>query len=259
VEIDETALGGLIEESRDTHADALRAAREPLADMVDLGRQTRAGSGPDADESRAFADKNRRWLASTAGRVGGLLAATGVIAAIADYIGSPAFASSGTDVQVLQTASSIEVLAVSTYKTALTLSYIGGSTANPVIKAFATTTMGQHQDHQKAWNGVLTAAGKKAVTGVDPVVQPTINTAFAKVTNVAGLAELALMVENIAGETYQNGLSVIKSAAGIKTAAAIEPVEFQHAAILSFVLGKYPVPNAFTGVSLARPPSDYAV
>jgi len=27
VEIDETAFGGLIEESRDTHADALRAAR----------------------------------------------------------------------------------------------------------------------------------------------------------------------------------------------------------------------------------------
>jgi Ferritin-like domain len=77
------------------------------------------------------------------------------------------------------------------------------------------------------------------------------------VTNVAGLAELALMVENIAGETYQNGLSVIKSAAGIKTAASIQPVEFQHAAILSFVLGKYPVPSAFTGVTSARPPSDY--
>ena len=46
MEIDETALNGLIEQSRDTHADAQRAAREPLADMVDLGRQTRAGSGP---------------------------------------------------------------------------------------------------------------------------------------------------------------------------------------------------------------------
>ena len=123
---------------------------------------------------------------------------------------------------------------------------------------FAETAMSQHQDHQKAWNAVLTAAGKQPVTAVNPVVQPTINTAFAKVTTVAGLAELALMVENIAGETYQNGLSVIKSAAGIKTAASIEPVEFQHAAILSFVLGKYPVPTAFTGVSLARPPSDYS-
>ena len=40
MEIDETALNGLIEQSRDTHADAQRATREPLADLVDLGRQT---------------------------------------------------------------------------------------------------------------------------------------------------------------------------------------------------------------------------
>jgi hypothetical protein len=76
---------------------------------------------------------------------------------------------------------------------------------------------------------------------------------------VTELAELALLVENTAGQSYQNGLSVIKSAAGIKTAASIQPVEFQHAAILSFVLGKYPVPSAFTGVTLARRPSDYKV
>ena len=144
MEIDETAFGGLIEESRDTHADALRAARKPLADMVDLGRQDRARGGMDPDQSRAFAVENRRRLGAIARRAGGLLAATGVIAAIADYIGSPAFASSGTDVQVLQTASSIEVLAVSTYKTALGLPYIGGSSANPVIKSFATTTTAQH-------------------------------------------------------------------------------------------------------------------
>src|SRR3984957_17833984 len=139
MEIDETALNGLIEQSRDTHADALRAAKEPLADMVDLGRQSRAGSGPDPDESRAFAAENRRRLAAVAKRAGGLLAATGLVGAIADYIGSPAFAASGTDVQVLQTASGIEVLAISTYKTALGLPYIGGSSANPGIHALPTT------------------------------------------------------------------------------------------------------------------------
>ena len=127
MEIDEAALRGLIEESQDTHADGVRAAREPLEDMVDLGRQARAGASIDVDENRAFAGENRRRLIATAVRAGGVLAATGVAAAIADFIGSPAFASSGTDVQVLQTASSIEVLAVSTYKTALGLPYVGGS------------------------------------------------------------------------------------------------------------------------------------
>ena len=73
MEIDETALNGLIEQSRDTHADALRAAGEPLADMVDLGRQTRAGNGLDPDENRAFASENRRRLTAVAKRAGGLL------------------------------------------------------------------------------------------------------------------------------------------------------------------------------------------
>jgi hypothetical protein len=161
VDIDETALGRLIEESQDTHADALRAAGEPLRDMVDLGRQARAGGDHDPDEARAFAGENRRRLAAVAGRAGGLLAATGVIAAVADFVGSPAFASSGTDVQVLQTASSIEVLAVSAYKTALGLPYIGGSSANPVIKTFATTTMQQHAEHLAAFQAATTALGGK--------------------------------------------------------------------------------------------------
>ena len=164
------------------------------------------------------------------------------------------------DLQVVAMAASLENSGIATYMAGIKAATAGKlGTVPPAVVTFATTAMSQHRDHQKAWNAVLTAAGKKPVTAVDPVVQPTINTAFAKVTTVAGLAELALMVEDIAGETYQNGLSVIKSSAGIKTAASIQPVEFQHAAILSYVLGKYPVPNAFTGVSLARPPSDYKV
>jgi hypothetical protein len=164
------------------------------------------------------------------------------------------------DLQVVAMAASLENSGIATYMAGIKAAAAGKlGTVPPAVVTFATTAMSQHQDHQKAWNAVLTAARKKPVTAVDPVVQPTINTAFAKVTTVAGLAELALMVEDIAGQTYQNGLSVIKSSAGIKTAASIQPVEFQHAAILSYVLGRYPVPNAFTGVSLARPPSDYKV
>ena len=59
-------------------------------------------------------------------------------------LASAAGASSSQDVQVLQTAASIENLAVATYKTALTLPYIGGATANGVVTKFATVTMGQH-------------------------------------------------------------------------------------------------------------------
>ncbi|HEX4090422.1 MAG TPA: ferritin-like domain-containing protein [Trebonia sp.] len=238
MEIDESALNGLIEQSRDTHADAQRAAREPLADLVDLGRQTRAGSGPDADENRAFAGENRRRLASVAKRAGGLLAATGLIGAIADYIGSPAFAASGTDVQVLQTASSIEVLAVSTYKTALGLPYIGGSSANPVVKAFATTTMAQHADHLAAFQAATTALGGTKQTKPDPAFVPVVNKAVAAITKASPSAgaldvvALALELENIAAETYVNNMSLLSDANAKKLTASVMGVEAQHVAIL---------------------------
>jgi hypothetical protein len=38
--------------------------------------------------------------------------------------------------------------------------------------------------------------------------------------------------------------------------ATIQPVEMQHAAILNFVLGQYPVPNAFAKTDGARTLSD---
>ena len=59
-------------------------------------------------------------------------------------LASSAAAASSEDIQILQTAASIENLAVATYKTALTLPYIGGSSANAVVTKFAQVTMGQH-------------------------------------------------------------------------------------------------------------------
>ncbi|MHB8496635.1 MAG: hypothetical protein ACYDES_01320 [Acidimicrobiales bacterium] len=78
-----------------------------------------------------------------------------------------------------------------------------------------------------------------------------------------GADQLALELEEIAGATHQsavpsvNASSAVKASSSVKVAASIEPVELQHAAILLFVLGKYPVPNAFNPLTGARPVSDY--
>jgi hypothetical protein len=259
------------------HDLTLPALKDSLAEWSeDIHAQGHADHGAVPEQGLMF--DRRRFLTRAAGVAGGV-AGAGLLAACtsssssstsapssasASATGSAAALGGGEgqmlsgDLQVVAMAASLENSGIATYQAGIKAATAGKlGTVPPAVVTFAETAMAQHEDHQKAWNAVLTAAGKKPVTAVDPVIQPTINTAFAKVTSVTGLAELALMVENIAGETYQNGLSVIKSAAGIKTAASIQPVEFQHAAILSFVLGKYPVPNAFTGVSLARPPSDY--
>ena len=57
----------------------------------------------------------------------GVLAAAGLGTAMVALLASPAFADKTMDVQMLQTAASIENLAVATYDTALTLDFIGGA------------------------------------------------------------------------------------------------------------------------------------
>jgi hypothetical protein len=160
-------------------------------------------------------------------------------------------------VQVLQTASSIEVLAVSTYKTALSLPYIGGSAANPVIKAFATTTMAQHADHLAAFQAATTALGGKKQSSPDPAFVPVVDkavTAITKATPTQGtllVVALALELENIAAETYVNNMSLLTSANAKKVTASVMGVEAQHVAILNAVQALL---KAGAGADITLPP-----
>ncbi|HLI25172.1 MAG TPA: ferritin-like domain-containing protein, partial [Acidimicrobiales bacterium] len=143
-------------------------------------------------------------------------------------------------------------------------------TVPPAVATFAKTAMAQHKDHAAAWNSVLTAAGKPAVTATDPALTPTVQSKFAQVKDVTGLAQLALLIENVAAQTYQNGVAILSSSKAVAVAATIQPVEMQHAAILYYALGQYPgiqgdsgnsyatgSPLAFNPTTLARPASDY--
>lgn len=161
------------------------------------------------------------------------------------------------DLAVVGLAAALENLAVATYQAGIDAATKGSLGAvPPAVVTFATTAQSQHKDHAAAWNGVLTGAGKQPITGVDLTVKKSVDKTFATVKDVPGLAKLALDLENIAAATYLAAIDVVKDPAGIKTAASIEPVELQHAAILNFLLGQYPVPDSFSKKSGARPASD---
>src|SRR5262249_40189376 len=150
-----------------------------------------------------------------------------------------------------------ENLAVGTYQAGIDAATKGNLGAvPPAVVTFAQTAQSQHKDHAAAWNAVLTGAGKKPVTGVDLTVKKSVDQAFAGVKDVPGLAKLALDLEHGAAATYVAAIDVVKNPAGIKTAATIHPVEMQHAAILHFLLGEYPVPDAFAKTTGARPVTD---
>jgi len=161
------------------------------------------------------------------------------------------------DLKVAALAASLENLAVYAYTAGINAAQAGKlGTVPPAVVTFATTARSQHQQHGAAWNSLLTGAGKPSVTENDPALVSTVNSDFAKVKDVAGLANLALTLENVAAQTYQAAVGLLSSTKAIGVAATIQPVEMQHAAILNFVLGNYPVPNAFNPTSEARPTSD---
>jgi hypothetical protein len=162
------------------------------------------------------------------------------------------------DLAVAALAASLENLAVAAYGDVLNAAGAGKlGSVPPAVSNFVTTVKAQHTQHAAAWNSAIVAAGHSAIATPDAALVPTVTKDFAKVTDVTGAAKLALMLEDIAAATYQSAISAVKATSSMKVAASIQPVEMQHAAILNFVLGQYPVPNAFSPTSDARPLTDY--
>ncbi|MHB8220154.1 MAG: ferritin-like domain-containing protein [Acidimicrobiales bacterium] len=234
---DPRALRALLEESQDAQADAVRASAEPLRELVEVGTQHSAPDrGGDLAANQEFAADHRRSLQASLAGASVLGVAGGGL--LLGMLASPAYASASPDIQMLQTAASIEVLAVSTYTTALTLPYIGGATANPVVTKFCQVTRSQHTQHEKAFNAAITGLGGKTQTNPDPVFVPVVQKAVAGLAGASaaqgalGVVALALELENVAAETYVNDTIKASSSQNKALFASIMGVEAQHAAIL---------------------------
>ena len=111
--IDDMRLRDLLEQSQDLHSDAMRVTRRVAR------RDGRSRSRRPSQRRRRDADRDRRERA-TQTLLGGLpktgvLAAAGLGTAMVALLAGPAFADKTMDVQMLQTAASIENLAVATY------------------------------------------------------------------------------------------------------------------------------------------------
>lgn len=199
------------------------------------------------------------------GRRGMLAGAAAAVAAVAAACSSSSTTSSGSsstaaaagggasgDLAVAKLAAGLEVLAVGTYKAAAdaaTASKLGP--VPPAVISFVQTAMAQHQEHLDAWNTVLTGAGQPKVTEPDAKLKPTVDQAFAQVKDVTGAANLALLLEQIAAQTYSKAIPTLQSKDAIKLAAQIQIIDQQHQAILLYALGMYPVPETFQSTAKA--------
>jgi hypothetical protein len=208
--VDPRALAELLEESQDLQADALRPTHAALDELVDLSRSSH---GEDVTANQAFHEEHQRGLrASFAGAT--LLGAAGG-AALIGVLASAAGASSSKDVQVLQTAASIENSAIKS---------LGGKAQTNPDPAFVPVV----NKAVKSLTGVSAAAGTLDVVA------------------------LALELENIAAETYVKDTTLVSSTSNKALFASIMGIEAQHVAVLLAVQALLKA-NAPQLISLSEP------
>lgn len=250
MQISERELSAMTSELSDLHEETFPSVRSMLGEFsANLAHINRTPAG------------RRTFLLGAAGAV-----ALGTAAACSSgNSGSPSANGSGSasssgpvytgDLKIVAVAAALENLAVTAYSGALKLAGQGQlGKVPPAVATFVQTAMKQHADHADAWNGVLTKAGKPAVTGAPLTITADQVKMLNAAKSVPEVAKLALGLENSAAQTYTFAAANVSDAGGIMTAATIQPVETMHAAILSLVLGDYPVPDSFIGVQQAVKP-----
>ncbi|WUH90762.1 ferritin-like domain-containing protein [Streptomyces sp. NBC_00433] len=205
--IDTRLLGELTEQSQDLNSDAVRITRGALDDFAEV-------TGP----------RPRRWW-----RRGSTVAGAAGAAALLTSMRAAA-ATSSDDIMALQTAASIEILAISVYRTAAGLPFI--KDGNKTISAFIAKTTTQHQAHAQAFNAAVTQAGGAAQTAPDPKYAAVVKEALPTVKTPADVVKLAITLEDVAAQTYTKNVSQVSSAQLRKLFASVAPVEAQHRATL---------------------------
>jgi hypothetical protein len=208
--LDQARFRDLLVESEDLQSDAMKATKLDLDDYVEAAKEVR--------------HERRRDLAAGAVALGAL--GVGAMA-----FAGPASAATA-DIQALQTAAGIENLAVTTYQKALTLPFIGGNSANAVVKAFSMKTMRQHKEHSQAFNAAAQKLGGKPQNGTDPKYTPVVLKAVPTLKAPGDVVKLAITLEDVAAQTYVTDVGLVSSADLRQLFASVAGVESQHRAIL---------------------------
>ncbi len=252
-----------LRDSQAEHEAALPGWRRTLDRLFD------PASGASGDDKAAFLGvPNRRAFMMGGAALAGsaVLAAcgkkkktsqtplTGEVPAVPSTTTTTAPGSAANDKVLLQTAQSIEVLAVQTYKKALD----SGLITDQAVKDVATLFQSQHQDHADALDDAVKAAGGKPVTSPNQyLLDSTLQKEIDALTDQQSVLVLARELENIAAQTYTQAGGVLTTPQLRQTAMTIGDTEARHITVLNLALGYAPVPLSFMPTRLAIDPKGY--
>jgi hypothetical protein len=253
IAISEHELHAMTNELDDMHQDSMGDVRESMAALTERV----AGVTRTVANRRTFLLGGAAVVGSAAIAACGSSSSGGAASGGNGGSGGGATSPYTGDLKVVALAAALENLAVAGYGLVLKSAGKGKyGKVPPAIAQFITTVQKQHMDHSAAWNAVLTNANLPKVTGAPLKITAPSVAALKRATTVPSVAAVALGLENAAAETYVFATANVTDPGGIATAASIAPVEAMHAAILSFVLGQYPVPNTDIGTTKSLQPSD---
>jgi Ferritin-like domain len=166
-------------------------------------------------------------------------------------------AANETDLTLLRTASSIEVLAVNTYQAAID----SGLVTDEAIASAATLFQSQHADHGAALQAQTTDLGGEAYTDPNPFLQENVvDPALTAVTDQLSVVRLALDLEDAAAQTYALAGGVLSTPTLRQIIMSIGGVESRHLAVLRGVVdgaGVAQTPDGFLSTEGAAPEESY--
>ena len=203
--LDTRLLAELTEQSQDLNSDALRITCEALTEYEQQQEPVR-----------------RWWQRGTA--------VTALVGGAALLGSARAAAASSDDIMALQTAASLENLAVSVYTTAAGLPFI--KDGNKTVAAFIAKTTGQHTAHGQAFNAAATQAGGRAQNAPDPKYLAVVKQMLPSIKTPADVVKLAITLEDVAAQTYTSYVSKVSDPQLRRLFASVAPVEAQHRSTL---------------------------
>jgi hypothetical protein len=184
------------------------------------------------------------------------------------------------EIQMFQTAASLENLAVAAYAKALELPAIH---QNPVLERFVVTTIEQHAEHGEQFNHHAEGLGGTRQDALNPRYTEIVLEAMPETSSAVAAVQLAATLEEAMTDTYLANLTLSRHAPTRALMASVMGVESQHLAVLRVFGGliseghpelvaiptdpsalpfgalSVAFPQPFEGSNLASPPAEGAV
>lgn len=157
---------------------------------------------------------------------------------------------SAGDVRVLQTASSLELVAVATYDHAIKSTLV----TTPAVADAAKAFMSQHKDHADAFEALTKKLGAKPYSAPNPAVTQQLAPRVASLASETDVVALALDLERVAAATYLAAVGTFTDLSLNEVIMSVGGVEARHATVLAGVLGQPAIAGAFATTTGAVAP-----